>query len=196
MKKIISSFCLLTLAIGGTLGATRNEATQCPDIAKNNISSSRFTVTTPFPIQGTSVEGGACEYKITAKPVNLRANASQPKTAGVQEEKVPSLADCSNLHIGQAEVRQYIQKGGYAKVFEMHESPALGTDGIVIDQADKKFTITGLRGFTVHPNEEKMNVLQFMQAHNIDKLKFNGQVSHTCFYGATFTGGHIEVIIR
>lgn len=182
--------------MGGTLGATRNEATQCPDMLKNNVSSSRFTVTTPFPIQGTSVEGGACEYKITAKPVNSRVSASQPNETRVKGQEVPPLAACSNLHIGQAEVEQYIQKGGYTRVYEMQDSPALGAGGIVIDQADKKFTITDLRGFTVHPSEEKMNVLQFMQAHNIDKLGFNGKVGKTCYYGTTFSGGHVEAIVR
>lgn len=194
MKKIISSFCLLTLAISGTLGATRSEPTQCPDIAKNNIASSRFSVTTPFPIQGRPVEGGACEYKITAKPVNSGASAAQQ--APIRAEKVPPLADCKNLHIGQAEVEQYIQKGGYAGVFEMRSSPAYGGGGTVITQADKKFTMSGLRGFTIHPHEEKMNVLQFMQAHNIDKLEFTGSTRSTCFYGVTFTGGHIEAMIR
>lgn len=196
MKKIISSFCLLTLVMGGTLGATRNEATQCPDMLKNNVSSSRFTVTTPFPIHGTSVEGGACEYKITAKPVNSRVNASLPNETRVKEQEVPPLADCANVQIGQAEVEQYIQKGGYAGVYEMHDSPAMGAGGIVIDQADKKFTITDLRGFTVHPSEEKMNVLQLMRTHNIDKLKFVGKTPRSCFYGTEFSGGRIEAMVR
>jgi hypothetical protein len=196
MKKIISFFCLLTLAVGGTLGATQNEATQCPGIAQNNITSSRLTVTTPFPIQGTPVEGGACEYKITAKPLNSRASVFRPRTTRVQEEKVPPLADCSNLHIGQAEVSQYIQKGNYAGVYEMHASLAVGSGGTVIDQADKKFTITALRGFTDHPNEQEMNVLEFMQAHNIDKLEFTGKTFGMCNYEAAFSGGRVEVIIR
>jgi len=195
MKKIISSCCLLTLVMGGTLGATRNEATQCPDMLKNNVSSSRFTVTTPFPIQGTSVEGGACEYKITAKPVNSRVSASQPKETRVEEQEVPPLADCSNVHIGQAEVEQYIQKGGYAGVYEMHDSPAIGAGGIVIDQADKKFKITNLRGFT-DQSHENMNVLQLMRTHNIDKLKFEGKTKLSCFYGAEFSGGRIEAMVR
>lgn len=196
MKKIISSFCLLTLAMVGTLGATRNEPTKCPQITKNNISSSRFTVTTPFPIQGTSVEGGACEYKITAKPVNSRASASQQKTTRVQQEKVPPLADCSNVHIGQTEVSQYIEKGGDARVFRMHENPAYIPGGIVVDQVGKKFTITDIRGFTAQPHEETMNVLQLMQAHNIDKLEFNGKISGSCFYSANFSGVSVSVTIR
>lgn len=196
MKKIISSCCLLTLVMGGTLGATRNEATQCPDMLKNNVSSSRFTVTTPFPIQGTSVEGGACEYKITAKPVDSRVNASLPKETRVKEQEVPPLADCANVHIGQAEVEQYIQKGGYAGVYGIKESPRMQGDGIVIDQADKKFMVSNLRGFTDQSHEENMNVLQLMRTHNIDKLKFEGKTPRSCFYGTEFSGGRIEAMVR
>ncbi|MGN6670624.1 MAG: hypothetical protein ACTHJ4_03725 [Candidatus Nucleicultricaceae bacterium] len=194
MKNVnILSLCLLASFLHGPVFGTQEQKMECPPIFKNNIIGSRLTITTPSPIQGR-LSGDTCEYSFMAKAVPALTPTTIPTPA--PQKKVSPLADCSSVQIGQAEIGSYEMEDPNNVVFMMGEHHNPPTKEVVVSQDGKEFTIVGVEASSSDKAFLGKPILEFMKAHNIDKLQYKGKAMGSCVYVAEFSDGNIIALVK